>query len=365
VVLLSTLVLGSCDVGSSRESISEGEASSRSSSRGTSGSYNKVDFVSDLAEEIAAQYLLLQTELAGLDQNVDNFCADTRKVQSFQAVQQQWRLTLAAWQRVQGINFGPVNVESRRYRVAYYPLNHDRLASRISALVASGDDISEAVVAGSSADLQGLTAMEVILFRENALVVLNEGGQAPRYCHYLRALSTNLQALLAPVAIEWGQSGSYRQTFTAVGNVEQSLEDWFGSVAEHLQIIRDTKLRQVAAGVVNNIEAPYAQESLNNIANNLVLLRQVFDMQRNSGLDRLLEVNDLAREAQAFTQYMQAFSVQSSSLEGALLEYTSTPEGLDGLEALAASVHEVLEYFAVTLASGLDVYIGFNGADGD
>lgn len=270
-----------------------------------------------------------------------------------------------SWQRVQGINFGPVNDELRRYRIAFYPLNPDTLVNRIDNLIAGTDVLTASFLANKTADIQGLSALEKILFQALAFETVSAAPTSERYCSLLAAITSNLHNISMVVSNQWQSGGDYYSQFVLEENNEQSLESWFGSVAEHLEIIKNAKLLQVAIGSSADIETPLAQTSIDNIKNNFQYFLDAFYMNDESGVDYLLESVQGGVELLDLTTQADVLTALLSANTQSLVELSQSDAGVEDIEALGQAVHELLESFAIDVAGAVDVYIGFNGADGD
>ncbi|WP_075186064.1 imelysin family protein [Teredinibacter haidensis] len=345
---------------------SGGSSSSASSSSNSSSSaasqYSMADFSGDLGRAITVEYQQLNTDVAALESAASTFCADTASTVAFEQLQTGWVVAQRQWQRVQGINFGPANDDNRRYLIAFYPIDDASLSSRVEALISGTQNIAETIPA-SAAELQGFPALEYLLFRENALTLIRVPAETARHCEFISVVAGNLDSLIEPIANEW--AGSYGAAFSASDNSQASLENWFGGIAELLQIVEDSKLRQVATGNTDNIESALAQVSRDNIAQNLDSLFSITTMGIDSGLDYLLIESDLASLNTEFAMRLAQFVTAESASDLSLLALSETSAGVTEMEILADTVHQVLEFFASDIADALGIYIGFNGADGD
>ncbi|MBX2858209.1 MAG: imelysin family protein [Cellvibrionaceae bacterium] len=379
---LSTIALAGCLAlvacggggGSSTPSsaASSGSSSSSSTSNSSSGSggngstYSKTVFITDAATVLSTNYNALNIAVADLNTTTGNFCGDTSSEAEFTALQDNWRRAMNRWQSLQGINFGPAEDSVRRSRMAFYPADRNQLASRINDLIAGTDSIDENAIAEKSVDLQGLVALEQILFRSDALATINAADASIRYCQLLQAIAANLLTMTTEINTLWAADAAYFSSFTRAENTEQSLEDLFGGLVEHFQIIENNKLRQPAVGNSGDIESPLAKTSMENIAANLSALEQFMFMDEDSGIDQLLEVSgDNSELLNDITTRINTLKAALANNDTSVVDLAATTAGSAQLETLAESVRDVLEKFATDIAIALDVFIGFNGADGD
>ena len=344
--------------GSSSSSTSSGSSSS-------SGGYAKADLALDFSVLIRSGYADLDTRFTELATATTTFCGDTSSEENFDALKTSWQNAMQAWQYMQGINFGPIDEDTRRYRIAFYPLDQAQLDTRILDLINGTDEISQELVAGSAVSLQGLVALERIYFKTDALMFINVPSDTARYCALVSAITSNLTSISAPVLDAWQSGGSYALPFTNSANVETSLEDWFGSVVEHLQIIEDTKLRSAGGMNEGDIESPLAQSSLLNIDNNIAFIEAAFRIENDAGIEAILNAANATAVATELQARLNILRIALDARSGTLVELRGSDAGVTELEAIADAVHQVLEYMAVEVAEALDVFIGFNGADGD
>jgi len=362
--LCASLALVACggSSGGSGGTTATSSSSSSSASSVSTTAYTLADFSSDLTASIRENYLQLNTDVAALNTAASEFCTDSSSATLFDDVKQRWVAAQRSWQSVQGINFGPANDSNRRYLIAFYPIDDASLSERVASLILGSQNIAEAIPA-SAAELQGFPALEYVLFRENALELINVPSDNVRYCGFIEAVSQNLVSLVTPIHSEW--VGSYGDNFSSVANAQTSLESWFGGITEQLQVVEDSKLRQVSAGNTDNLESPFAMVSRDNIIQNIDSLSSIYTMGDTSGLDYLLVSSDLASLSVDFSSRLSQFYTAAGSSDTTLAALSATENGVVEIDSIAEATHQVLEYFASDIADGLGIYIGFNGADGD
>ena len=79
-------------------------------------------------------------------------------------VEDAWRHAMAAWQEVQLLAVGPVEEANRRFRLQFFPDNNEAVERGVDSALAGDGPITEAGIAEESVGVQGLPAIEYLLF---------------------------------------------------------------------------------------------------------------------------------------------------------------------------------------------------------
>jgi predicted lipoprotein len=124
--------------------------------------------------------------------------------------------TLAlAWSGVEILRFGPLVQANRYERLAFWPDTRGVMPKQVQALIAAQDDalLKPGALSGRSVAVQGLPALEYVLYGEPALL---EQGGTPGFayaCGYARAVAANVAAISRDVAQAWSAQGDFGRQF--------------------------------------------------------------------------------------------------------------------------------------------------------
>lgn len=329
--------------------------------------YSKTALVLDLAHQVANEYSQLNDQLHSLKGTIEGYCANTGSEGGLAQVQQAWRDSMKSWQRVQGLGIGPAVTNNRKFRIDYYLLtSHDylQLQKRIAKWIESGDEITTASVADLSVDLQGLPALEMLLFQGTAESNFTNPELGGRYCLYAEGISDNLINIVTILNKEWSEGGEYFALVTESGREQQSLDDILNTVAENLQVIDTRKIKR-ALESSEYIESGLAHFSLDNIAANLALIQTLFDDKKQSGLGYYLMDAGQDAKLERLDEALANVQKQIKELHEPLVDLTKSEAGIKKLETLRQSVHSVFEILVKEIFGVFEVNLGFSSSDGD
>ena len=328
--------------------------------------YSKTELINDLAQVISNKFTNTQSQFATLNSSTIEFCTDinnnnnnNNNNDNFITLQNHWKAAENSWQQVQGLGLGPMLTNDARLKIDYYLLKPDptELAEDINEILASSDDINLIAI-----QVQGLPALEYLLFRDNALA--NIQSNANRHCQLLTAISSNIDSLMTGIESQWQTNGSYYQTFTNADLVAESLENLLRPLVEHLQIVQANKLNNAAVDDAF-VESGLAQHSIENIRNNLSLIQDLTHISNDSGLSYFLEDNDFNSVQDRFnTRLASAINLANQSSDS-LVSLKQSAEGQVEIANLENAIAQMLEVLANEVAESLDVFLGFNFNDGD
>lgn len=134
------------------------------------------------------------------------------------AVDADVRNLVDAWGRIEHINFGPVTIDNRLERILFFPdrrgLGGRQVARALETLDPAVTDA--ATLAGRSVALQGLGALDIVLYG-----VGQSGSKTPEQrahrCAYARAIAANIASLAQAILEEWSAPDGYRRHWLNAG----------------------------------------------------------------------------------------------------------------------------------------------------
>jgi predicted lipoprotein len=122
------------------------------------------------------------------------------------AARAAFHAAMDAWMEVQHVTWGPVQVAFRRERIYYWPERRGAVERALAGLLEArdADALAPGALARHSVAVQGLTALEHLLFADDALAAFAAPGGAGEYrCGLAAAIARNLAGVAAEVSGEW------------------------------------------------------------------------------------------------------------------------------------------------------------------
>lgn len=269
-----------------------------------------------------------------------------------------FRSLVLAWSRVEFLRFGPL-IEANRYeKISFWPDVRSvglRQIPKIAALYEKGDAVD---LSGQSVAVQGLPAMEYLLYRKQGLLDLPTGelvGQpfATGDCRYALAIAENLGRIGRDIVHDWSVSGRYGHDFAEPGpnnalyrNQTEVVSEGIKALSTGVQFLKDVKL------TAKKGKMPYWRSQLANEA----LVASLSGM-REFLLAGQLHLQD---KGWAATQF-------GAELKRAERIIASAPvtESAGDYQAAVLILENAKALLDQDIAPALNVGLGFNALDGD
>jgi len=295
------------------------------------------------------------------------------------ALRERYHETMDAWMAVQHLRFGPIELFMRGQRLDFWPEARGRVGDAVRELLEAGDEgaLAPERLRGASVAVQGLPAVEHLLYREGAPGP--NGGLEARGCRLLAGIAENMREMAAGVAADWrGGEIAFAGVVASPGpdnayfsSHKEATLAFFKSLHGGLRLIAEVKLRPV---VGENIEAarPRLVESrpsaraLRNIIVNLEALEALYAGERGPGLGALSR--ELGADPKLDPLMRKAFNMTlatARSIARPLAEAVTDPGTRPVAERLATQVQALEQIVRTRLAAALDLSVGFNALDGD
>jgi predicted lipoprotein len=193
------------------------------------------------------EFARLKTETAALVPAVDGLCA-TPSLESLGGAREAFGAVVLAWSRVEYARLGPVIVDHRLERFSFWPDPRGIGLRQVQKLLAEKDEsaIEPDTLAGKSVALQGLQALEFVLFGTGSETL---AGGEPFRCAYGAAIARNLDTIAAEIVSGWADDSGYVALMWDPGPdnpVYRSPEEPVGDIVEILTtgflFIRDVRI---------------------------------------------------------------------------------------------------------------------------
>ncbi|MAR93038.1 MAG: hypothetical protein CML06_19505 [Pseudomonadales bacterium] len=333
-----------------------------------------------VADRIAADYGDLQRQAGTLSVTLQNYCASPAP-EPLAAARDQWRQTMDAWQRVQWVRFGPITENNDDWKIQFWPDQKNIVSRKAQRLLNTEGPIDAARVADASVVLQGLSALELLLFDPDYMANygLESGEQTPqgrRQCELITAIGKHFAGTTTRVHQAWVDSGirqQWQETSAAPDHSGKGpMAEVVGAMLSQLEIIKTDKLG-APLGYKSRSHTPNgyfseswrSQSSLRNIWVSLQTLYSLAKHPEHYDLEQLLQQTghgELAADLDmAFAVALQTLADIQQPLVTAVADST----GRQQVVVLHQAIAQLNSRFKQQLAPALGISLGFNANDGD
>jgi predicted lipoprotein len=161
-----------------------------------------------LEQHIRPGYDRLAAAAGRFAQAMSRFC--TAPAAGDEAVIAAFDDLVTAWGRIEHIEFGPVTEETRRERIMFWPDRRNLGARQIARAIAARDaSVTDAAqLASKSVALQGIGALEIVLFSDAGLERAAAEDRAYR-CRFGSAIAGNIDSIANEVAGAWNDDTGF------------------------------------------------------------------------------------------------------------------------------------------------------------
>ena len=329
-------------------------------------------------QHVIPRYEALSEATTALDREAAAFCAAPRAA-GLDGLRGRFRDALAAWIGVQHLRFGPVQFLLRYDRFAFWPDKRNTGGRHLSKLLAARDPAAlepQAFARGSVA-VQGLTALERLLFGKDAAALTEAEAAAAFRCRLLRAITGNLAQMAYGTLDGWRSGeGAYLRILETPGadnayyqDDKEATLDFFKAFHGGLQMIADLKLARPLGGEAAKAKPRRAEfwRSASGLASIQASLRALDDLYGGAaGLSTFVVAvagdRALDRELRA---RLKAALAAAGEIRPPLSSALGDAEERVKVEPLLAEVRALQALATDRLAAALDIPVGFNAFDGD
>lgn len=320
-----------------------------------------------LAEDYALpRYALLAESGEGLATTLADLCAGQADIE---AAREAYHRSMDAWMAIQHLRFGPIDYLTRHSRLYFWPDKTNALGKQLPrALNEKREELLDpAALAKTSVALQGLPALERLLFGDKAPTEEAYG------CAFAQAIGANGATISTGVLRDWREGdNAYAKRIADADRSEVLFTDskevvalFYSGLHEALRATDELRLGR-PLGEAGSRPRPRRAESWRSgrsLRNITVSLESLAEM--SEGFAILLR----GREEGALADRLSADVEQALAkakaialpLHKAVVDDAERPK----VEALRASIGALHVFIAAAVSPALDLWIGFNALDGD
>lgn len=308
---------------------------------------------------------------AGMKEAGRALCAEP-SAKSLEAARNAFAKTVDAWSRIEIIRFGPVTEQNRLERVFYWPDRKGIGLRQVQAALASSDPTvtDAAKLAGKSVAMQGLGALEFVLFGTGSEMLAT--GDDYR-CSYAMAIGGNLETIGADLETGWADPEGFAKVWSNPSQDNQLYRDEGEALTELVDVfITGTEMvRDVRFGGFLGREAGEDKprralfwrsgKTMDALAGNLDGMRELLEA---SKLADLLPDDKASVGKEAFFDFGNAAKA-ASSVDGPVADMLADPAKRAKIAYFRTVTSTLSTIFGTKMAGALGLTAGFSSLDGD
>ena len=313
------------------------------------------------------------------------FCG-AREADAFEALQRAWRDTVRAWQPIRWLQTGPGSEQHRALRIDAWPQARlDLVATRVGQLLASGQPVDAQAIANQPVQIQGLPALETLLFEGRSVADFGGDAAGDRRCALVVGIAGNVAGIARAQHGLWrqgaGGDGRGNSVFVSAGGVSVPPHNVVTQVG-NLLLQQLVELKDAALGAPLGI-SPGGQAfeprprlahswrsraSLERVLLSLESIEAVFSGGEGGfGLEDLLVARGAQAAAAEFDGLLGAALEKARALhaDGLTIQDAGDEAGRARLAELHERVRDLEVQAQLVALPALDITLTFNFSDGD
>ena len=324
-----------------------------------------------LTEVIRPGYAALADSTAGLKAKLETLCRQPSAA-SLKSAKDAFASAVGAWSKVEIIRFGPMIADHRFERLFFWPdpkgLGLRQIQEALTKHDATVTDPDQ--LAGKSVALQGLPALEYLLYGED--------GNLPKEdrscrCSFGLAVAANVDRIAKAVAEEWREGSPHEKAFLnpASGNPyyhapKEVTLDLFKVFTTGIELVRDQKLGKPLGANLAEAKPKLAALwrsglTFDNAAGNLEGVRAIF---ARGGFAQVVAQESPGVENSILFDLDHAIEALRG-IDRPIAEVVRNEDLRAKLEALRVGLKNSAQTAGDMISRGAGLAFGFNAMDGD
>ncbi len=313
-------------------------------------------------ETLQNNYKAMHDSSAALEAAVKEHCAiDAEQPATLISAQEAWRLTMANWEAVQWAQFGPILENNDHWKIQFWPDKKNIVARKVTSALASDDPITVATITDASVVVQGLSALELLLFDDKFAPKL--ATKEAKLCELTVAIASRYEQTSAKIVAEWQD----------INPANLSQADILQSLLTHVEKIKIDKLGLVLGKKTRNqvangyfAESWRSKQSFANIQANFFAIKALLGANHSGfGLAKYLNALGHPEVADALVTKVDAILTTLETFQQPLMIAVKDPESKSQVEILYQQIEQFNEQLRNDLVPALGIALGFNANDGD
>jgi len=328
-------------------------------------------------QHILPAYQKFKASTETLHQNSLSFCQEQNQTQ-FEQIKTDFKISMADWQSIQHIRFGPIENALRMHRIQMWPDKRGKVAKHLRKLLAAKKIavLKEDTFMHGSTAVQGFSALEMLLFNNSATEEFFTANKSNYRCQLLIAITSNLSNISKGLVYDWSEAKEpfrvYIQTADQGNAYYESEKEVSSTILNNLVtqliLIVDHKLDRPIGKSLNKAygkraESWRSRQSLKNIQHNLKALQVLYQM----GFEHQLKNKELKNKElqEKVHNGFEVINKTIATIQLPIFEAVKNPGQRKLLIQLRQQTAQLKQLFSVELPKALDIPLGFNSLDGD
>ncbi len=332
-----------------------------------------------LESHIRPTYRTLAASFAKLRATTQDVCADgAASSNELDRLNIAYRNAVLSWARASHLRFGPVTEQNRYERIVFWPDRKGRGRKQVRKHLRSGTEglqpkLDSTMLSRKSVALQGLTALEIILYgtRANSKRVDKLGSFA---CSYAGAIGDNLEVIARDVSKSWDTNGTWSQRWLSAeqGNriYLSQLEVTREFAHSFLQGMEELRSRHLIAPLgfvkqrLGRVYRPlFAASGLSTtyLRGGVTGLQHMFDV---GGLGKALRQFDALQTSTVEWQFREALKAAKELDANPMGSLTQDPTREHAI-SMGFPMKSIMFHVSGLLKQHASLSLGFNASDGD
>ncbi len=317
-------------------------------------------------------YASLHDHAGRLAISVQALCAAPSQ-SALDAAHAEFSATVEAWSSAEIIGFGPIKENNRLERMLYWPDRKSIGLKQVQAALAGKDPTATepAQLAGKSVAMQGLGALEFVLYGDGAEALA--GKDDPYRCAYGAAIAKNIETMAAEVDAAWKKPDGFAALWANPGPDNALYRDGTEAVTElvsvfinELEMVRDVRLKGFL-GAKPEADKPRQAIYWRSQSTGLSLAGNL------AGIDALFEASKLGDALPEDSRWMaESIHIQltngvatARSVQGPIDKALADPVEREKFEHFALITSSLSGLIGTRLTAEFGLTAGFSSLDGD
>lgn len=317
-------------------------------------------------------YASLHDQARTLTVSMRELCASPSQGE-LDAARTAFDATVDAWSSAEIIAFGPIKEDNRLERMLFWPDRKSIGLKQVQAALADKDPTATdpARLAGKSVGMQGLGALEFVLYGDGADALT--GKADPYRCAYGAAIAGNIETMAGEVSDAWNKPDGFSALWANPGpqnplyrDGNEAVTELVGVFINELEMVRDVRLKAFFGGKPDADKPKQAiywrsRNTTKSLAANL------------SGMDALFQASKLGDALPSDARWMaESIHIQlvngaatAKSITGPIDEALADPASRDKLDHFALITSSLSTLIGTRLTAEFGLTAGFSSLDGD
>ncbi|MBZ9774628.1 imelysin family protein [Mesorhizobium sp. CO1-1-8] len=289
------------------------------------------------------------------------------------AARAEFSATVYAWSSAEIIGFGPIKENNRLERMLFWPDRKSIGLKQVQAALSAKDPTATdpAQLAGKSVAMQGLGALEFVLYGDGAAALA--GKDDPYRCAYGTAVAGNIETMAGEVSAAWNKPDGFAALWANPGpqnplyrDGNEAVTELVGVFVNELEMVRDVRLKGFFGGKPDADKPKQAiywrsQNTTASLAGNL------------SGIDTLFQASKLGDALPDDARWMaESIHIQlvngvatAKAVSGPIDKALADPALRDKLDHFALITSSLSTLIGTRLTAEFGLTAGFSSLDGD